>query len=183
MPENKQLDTVKKEDYNKVVELQNSTKAENEKLKKELDEIKKAEEKKDEKTAQEKIEEDKKVWEKEKIEKDKMIENLKKKAEIKDKTKVSKGIISEKKLPEETASEKVKEKIDETLGKIPEKDPNKMGRMARFLHYKNPSTKLYNEVDLAKAIALQAEFAQDQIPKGARKSKVDIILPSPKQEA
>lgn len=179
MPEDKQpaaIDSVSREDYNKVVESANSAKSELEKMKKELEE--KEEEKK--KEVEKKEEEEKKVWEKEKEEKDKLIEDLKKKAEVKDTTKVSKGVISEKKPEEQVTKEKIKEKIDETLGKIPEKDPSKMGRIARYLHYKNPATKAFNEVDLGKAIALQAEFAQDQIPRGARASNKDIILPSPK---
>ena len=56
-----------------------------------------------------------------------------------------------------------------------------MGRWGRYGYYKNPSTKEFNETDLSKAIALQAEFAQDQIPQGARASKKDIILPVSKE--
>ena len=190
MPKDKQPDAVDRDDYNKVVELQNSTKAENEKLKKELEDVKKTNEEEEkkkeiEKTANEKIEEQKKEWEKEKIEKDKQIEELKAKTKSDD-TVVRKGLAKDK-PPEKTevTHEQVVNEIKNELGELPEKNPNNFAnKWARYGFYKNPASRQFSDEQFGKALSLHAGLIRnDDAPLNpnqkdfGKKESNDIIVP------
>lgn len=167
---NKANDVVSAESYNKAIENANSLKVDKEKAEKELKEIKE----KNEKEIKTKEEADKKSWEKEKVEKDKIIKELKEKAE----GKVSKGVVKEPKKVE-TTPEKIKEMLDK---EIPDSkfDPKKVGsNIQRYGHYKNPTTKEFTNEQLGMALDLNrgaASLNPDHIPNEARASNKDIIF-------
>ncbi len=161
-------DVVPREDYNKLVEAQNSLKIVKEQLEKKL---KETEEKKEEK----KVEDEKKTWEKEKAELEKQNEELRKKAE---KT-VSKGIIQEKKLETKVLN---KEEFKKQLEKhIPEqkKDPATFKRkINKYGYYKAPTSDFTNE-QLGMALSLDAQRQQSEphsISNFAKIGKQDKIL-------
>lgn len=167
--EDKKDDVVKAEDYNKVVENANSLKVDKEKIEKELKELKEAQE-----AGAKKLEDDKKAWEEEKKEKDKAMEDLKNKAE----EKVSKGLVKEPKKTDLPAT-----KIKETLDKeIPDDDfdPKRVGsNLARYGHYKNPTTKKYTDEQLGMGLDLNRgakTMDPGSIPNEARTSKNDLVL-------
>lgn len=199
MPENNdptnvggEQNSVSREDYNKVVEMQNSQKVENEKLKTELETINKAKEAEGAeaaKLAAEKIEADKLTWEKEKVEKDKQIEELKAAAEAKAANPNAvnpKGVVTNPpKDPEQVTQEKVTEGIDKELGKIPEKDPaNFANRWAAYGHFKNPQSKVFTDEQFGKALSLHQAALQNndielnQFQKSFGKVETkDIVVP------
>jgi len=163
------LDVVKKEDYNKVVEMHNSLKATAEKMANELKELKEKNVTKDEKAS----------WEKEKEEIDKKLNELNRK--IEDNTKVAKSVIVEKKEEKTSTFEKdkVKKMLDEKMP--PSKfNPNKVAsNLARYAHYKNPITKEFTNEQLGMALSLHAgvqRTSPDLMPTEAKRDKSDIIV-------
>ena len=149
-------DTVKREDYNKIVESHNSLKAEKEKLENDM----KAKNESDQKA----------VWEKEKADLIKQNEDLKKIAEEKKDAKVSKGIVQDQKkdAPQEVGD--IKKMLDEKLPDR-EKNPEKFGSaIARYGHYKSATTKKYDDEQLGMALSLHAnaQHVNPEIVRGAK---------------
>lgn len=150
-------DDVDLEAYNKTVAAHNEVKLEKERVQKELDELKaknveveKAKEE-DEKVS---VEKEREAWKKEKEELTKQNEDLKNPV---DNSKVSKGVVKE--VEESSKPEEVQELAKKQLDEVipdREKDPEKMGRWARYGYYKSPATEIYNKRDLAKGLALHA---------------------------
>ncbi len=174
MPENNEndqpTDVVKREDYNKVVEAQNSAKVENEELKKKIEGLEEGK----------KVDEDKAEWQKEKEEIQKQMDELKKQvAEKKDATTVAKGIVTPKVDETEQKVEDPKVLLDKHLPdrKIaPEKFAS---RMAAYGHHKNPASKFYSSEQLGYAISLHAS-AQNVNPEllhnNTRRQSSDVIM-------
>jgi len=178
-----QKDVVSREDYNKIVENANSTKTELDKLKADIEAKNKETATATEKTAQEQLDEQKTAWEKEREEKDKVIEDLKKQAEAKpDDTKVSKGLVKE---PESAdKEEQVRTELEKQLGKLPEVNPNNFANVwAKYGHYKDPKTRTFTQEQFGKALSLHAgAIAADHInlnanQRGSKVSANDVVIP------
>jgi len=177
-------DVVSREDYNKIVESANSTKTELEKLKADIEAKNKETATATEKTAQENLDEQKQAWEKEKEEKDKMIEDLKKQAETKaDDTVVKKGLVKEADAANVT-EEQMKTELEKQLGKLPEVDPKNFATVwAKYGHYKNPTTRTFTQEQFGRALSLHAgAIAADHInlnanQRGSKVSANDVVIP------
>lgn len=181
MPEEKKdadvkSDDVSREDYNKVVEAQNSAKADKEKIEKELSEIKAVQEKAEEV----KKEADKKSWEQEKKEKDKQIEELTKKVE--NNTPAPKGTVQppEGKV-EDGEPQDIKKMLDEQIptegvgySDTYKTDASRLSPIQRYGYYKAP-TQRFTSVDFGKVLSLHnGRFASGEVKIG----KYDDKLPN-----
>jgi len=169
-------DKVEREDYNKIVENANSLKADKEALEKKLQE-------KEEEEKVVKTNEEKETWLKEKADMQKQMEDLKKKAEkVEDNEKVAKGKVATKEAqqPEEAKTkDDIKAQIDDQLGKDDDFDPKKCASaIARYAHYKNPTTRKYTDEQLGKGLSLHAgaQVADNKLVDGFAKKNADDII-------
>lgn len=157
MPDDKPVDVVNREEYNKIVEAHNSNKVENERKLKEIEM---------------KNEEERKKWKEEAENQNKQIEDLKKIAE--EKKPAPKGIVTE-----PARQPDVKKMLDEKIPDRP-KNPEKFGsKIQRFGYYKSGTTKQYTDEQLGMGLSLHAGAIStnpDLIPNAAKKSKDDIII-------
>lgn len=173
--ENEKAAYVSMDEHNKVVGAHNTVKAENEQLKKELEEIKTQKEEEAQK------EEAKKEWQDEKDGLQKQMDELKKQVEEKKETKVSKGIVSDRKeeQKEQYTPDAVKKLIDEKLPDRP-LNPEKFGsKIQRYGHYKSGTTKHYTDEQLAWGLSLHANAQANDpqlIPSAAKAAREDIIV-------
>jgi len=170
----KKIDAVSTEDHNKIIEAHNREKIEKAEIEKKYNELKQKVEKK------EKVAEEKKEWETKMEEQNKVIEDLKKQVETKkEETKSPKGIVQETPKTEMVTADKIKTLLDE---KIPNMDVNPKAfasNLARFKHYKSPTTKKYTEDQLAWVLSLDAGAQSNNpelIPKDARTNRRDLVL-------
>lgn len=171
MPEenNEKTDAVSMEEHNKVIGSANTAKAENEDLKKQIEELKKGKE----------VTEEKKEWQVEMEKRDTQIAELQKQAqEKKDTTVVAKGVVTPR--TEETKEvEDIKPLLDKAIPDR-ERNPEQFGsRMSRYGYYNNPTSKAYSNEQLAYAISLHADVQNTDsnfLNKQTKKQKDDIIL-------
>lgn len=171
MPENAD-DNVKMEEYNKVVEAHNQLKLEKEKIENEMKELK------EQKERESKEEETNTLWEKEKENFSKQIEELNKKLqqtqELVNAKPNPKGIVQE---PASTKT--VKQMIDEIVPD-PQANPERFGsKIQKYGYYKSPRTKYYDNQQLGQILSLHGTATRvnpDLIPPEARKSPTDLNL-------
>jgi len=156
-------DSVKRDDYNKVVESHNSIKAEKEKIEKELQEMKENIEKKSVEDTE------KKAWEKEKEEMQTQIEELKTVKKGSKAVENTEEAGNEKKMD----TQKIKAQIDEAIPTEGIRDPSLMTPLERYAYYKNPATKRASSQLVGRALSLAQSSG---ISPYAKRSTDDIIV-------
>ena len=107
----------------------------------------------------------------------------KKAEEKKDTTKVAKGVVNTEEKKTETTQqmnqENVKKLLDEKLPDM-DKDPkNFASNIARYGHFKNPTTKKYSDEQLGMALDLHRDaqrISPNIVPNEAKLNKKDVVL-------